>query len=159
MDWQTGYLWRAIPSLFCSSVNLPPAIYASSASVGPTDSYDHISLFSSRGPVTADGSRLLKPEIVAPGQYIMGATPRSPWYQNYWSGTSMAAPEVSGAVALLWQAKPGLIGNIPRTLSYLTQNATRLTSTQSCGSYHGSSVPNAVFGYGLLNILRAVQAP
>jgi len=71
----------------------------------------------------------------------------------------MAAPEVSGAVALLWQAKPGLIGNISRTESYLTQNATPLTSTQSCGSFHGSSVPNAVFGYGLLNILRTVQAP
>ena len=71
----------------------------------------------------------------------------------------MAAPEVSGALALLWQAKHGLIGNISRTESYLTQNATRLTSTQSCSGYPGSSIPNAVFGYGLLNILRAVQAP
>jgi subtilisin family serine protease len=143
----------------CSSVNMPPAIYASSVSVGATDNYDHIARFSSRGVVTVDGSNRLKPELVAPGQYITGAIPRSPWYQNYWSGTSMAAPEVAGAVALLWQAKPGLVGNVSRTLSYLTQNATRLTSTQSCGSYHGSSVPNAVFGYGLLNILRAVQAP
>jgi subtilisin family serine protease len=143
----------------CSSVNVPPAIYASSVSVGATDSSNNIALFSSRGPVIADNSRRLKPELVAPGQYITGAIPHSPWYQNYWSGTSMAAPEVSGAVALLWQAKPGLIGNISRTESYLTQNATPLTSTQSCGSFHGSSVPNAVFGYGLLNILRTVQAP
>jgi subtilisin family serine protease len=143
----------------CSTVNMPPAIYASSVSVGATDSGNLIARFSSRGAVTADGSGRLKPDLVAPGQYITGAIPNSPWYQSYWSGTSMAAPEVSGAVALLWQAKPGLVGNISRTLSYLTQNATHLTSTQSCGSFRGSSVPNAVFGYGLLNILRAVQAP
>ena len=71
----------------------------------------------------------------------------------------MAAPEVSGAVALLWQAKPGLNGNTAKTELYLSQNATHLTSTQACGSYLGTSVPNAVFGYGLLNILKAVQAP
>jgi subtilisin family serine protease len=143
----------------CSSVNTPPAIYASSVSVGATDSGNNIARFSSRGTVTVDGSGRLKPDLVAPGQYITAAIPRSPWYQAYWSGTSMAAPEVAGAVALLWQAKPGLNGNIARTLSYLTQNSTHLTSTQSCGSFQGSSVPNAVFGYGLLNILKAVQAP
>jgi subtilisin family serine protease len=144
----------------CSTVNLPPAIYAGAVSVGATDSYNNIAYFSSRGPVTADGSGRLKPELVAPGQYIRGAIAYTTTsYQAYWSGTSMAAPEVAGAVALLWQAKPSLIGNIPLTQSYLTQNATHLTSTQSCGSFPGTAIPNAVFGYGLLNILKTVQAP
>jgi subtilisin family serine protease len=71
----------------------------------------------------------------------------------------MAAPHVAGAVALLWQAKPNLIGKIPSTLQYLTQNATPFTSTLSCGSFRGTSIPNAVFGYGMLNILKTVQAP
>jgi len=143
----------------CSTVKTPPEIYASSVSVGATDSNNSIAYFSSRGPVTVDHSNRLKPELVAPGVNIRAAIPYQNMYQGYWQGTSMSAPEVAAAVALLWQAKPNLIGNISLTFQYLTQNATPLTSTQNCGSFRGTSIPNAVFGYGLLNILRAVQAP
>jgi subtilisin family serine protease len=144
----------------CSSVNQPPAIYASAISVGSTNSLNYASTFSSRGPVTADGSGRLKPEITAPGENIRGAIPYNNMYQGYWSGTSMAAPHIAGAVAILWQAKPAKYKhNIAATLNVLEQNATHLTSTQSCGSFNGQAIPNAVFGYGLLNILTAVQAP
>ena len=143
----------------CSTVNTPPEFYASSVSVGATDSRNTIAYFSSRGPVTADHSGRLKPDLVAPGVNIRGAIPYQNMYQGYWQGTSMSAPEVAAAVALLWQAKPNLIGNVTLTLWYLTQNATPLTSTQNCGSFHGTSIPNAVYGYGMLNILKAVQAP
>jgi serine protease AprX len=144
----------------CSSVNQPPAIYGNAVSVGSTNSLNYISSFSSRGPVTVDGSRRLKPDLVAPGENIRGAIPYNNMYQGYWSGTSMAAPHVAGAVAILWQAKPAkYYGKISATLSVLTQTATHLTSTQTCGTFNGTAIPNAVFGYGLLNILSAVQAP
>ena len=143
----------------CSTVKTTPAIYSSGVGVGATDSSNAIAYFSSRGPVTVDGSNRLKPEIVAPGYSIRAAIPYLNMYQGYWQGTSMAAPHVAAGVALLWQAKPSLIGQIDLTTTTLTQNATPLTSTQSCGSFPGKSVPNAVFGSGLLNILKAVQAP
>jgi subtilisin family serine protease len=143
----------------CSTVSVPPSIYASTVSVGATDSSNRIASFSSRGEVTVDGSGRLRPELVAPGYNIRGAIPYNNTYQSYWSGTSMAAPHVTAGVALLWQAKPFLVGNITKTETYLEQNAQPLTSTQSCGKFHGAAIPNAVFGYGLLDILKAVQAP
>jgi subtilisin family serine protease len=142
----------------CSTVTNSPEIYSSSVSVGATDSSNLIAIFSSRGPVTVDLSGRLKPDLVAPGYYIRAAIPYMNMYQNYWMGTSMAAPHVAAGVALLWQAKPALKGQIAQTLAVLTQNATPLFSTQSCGAFRGQATPNAVFGAGLLNILKAVQA-
>jgi subtilisin family serine protease len=43
----------------CSTVNTPAAIYESSFSIGATDAADNIAGFSSRGPVTVDGSNRL----------------------------------------------------------------------------------------------------
>jgi serine protease AprX len=143
----------------CSTVSTTPAIYTSGVGVGATDSYNNIARFSSRGPVTVDGSKRLKPEIVAPGLNIRAAIPYQNMYQNYWSGTSMAAPHVAAGVALLWQARPSFKGQIAATTTQLTKTALPMTSTQSCGSFAGTAVPNAVFGYGLLNILKAVQTP
>jgi serine protease AprX len=143
----------------CATVKTPPAIYSSALTVGATDNFGRIATFSSRGPVTADGSNRLKPELTAPGVNIRAAIPYQNMYQGYWQGTSMASPHVAAAVALLWQAKPKLSGDIAQTVKYLTQNAAATTFAQNCGSYVGTSIPNAVFGYGQLDILKAVQAP
>ncbi|HEY4933973.1 MAG TPA: S8 family serine peptidase [Terriglobales bacterium] len=143
----------------CSTVKTTPAIYSSGVSVGATTSYNTIAGFSRRGPVTVDGSDRLKPELVAPGYNIRAAIPYLNMYQGYWQGTSMAAPHVAAGVALLWQARPALNGQIAATTTQLTKTAFPLTSTQSCSSLPGSAVPNAVFGYGLLDILKAVQTP
>ena len=141
----------------CSTVSDPPAIYDSAVSVGSTNFENTISTFSSRGPVTSDGSNRLKPDISAPGEDIRGAVPGN-GYQSGWSGTSMATPHVAGAIALVWQAKPTLIGDIDGTETLLENNAKHMKSRQNCGG-SGATIPNNVFGYGILNILKAVQAP
>ena len=51
----------------------PAAIYDESFSVGATTSTDAIASFSSRGPVTVDGSNRLKPDVSAPGSSVRSA--------------------------------------------------------------------------------------
>jgi serine protease AprX len=142
----------------CSSITDPPAIYASSITVGATDSSNNIASFSSRGPVTVDGSHRTKPDVSAPGVNVRGAVPGN-GYASGWSGTSMAAPHVAGGLALLWQAQPGLIGNITRSESIMEHTAQRLISRQASGNCRGASLlQDNTFGYGLINLLQAVQA-
>jgi subtilisin family serine protease len=141
----------------CSSVSDPPAIYDSSVSVAALDSANNVASFSSRGPVTADGSNRLKPDLSAPGVNIRGAVPGN-GYQSGWSGTSMATPHVAGGVALLWQAKPTLIGNIDATEALYEKTALHKKTTETCGGTQGKT-PNNTYGYGLINLLKAVKAP
>ena len=52
----------------CSTVTDPPSFYEASYTVGALNTgTDTIAGFSSRGPVTADGSNRIKPDITAPG--------------------------------------------------------------------------------------------
>jgi serine protease AprX len=140
----------------CSTVIDPPALYDSSVSVGATNSANQISSFSSRGPVTADGSNRLKPDLSAPGENIRGAVPGN-GYQSGWAGTSMAAPHVAGGVALLWQVRPALVGDVTATELALTSTAHHQKSTQNCGG-SGQNIPNNVFGWGIINLLAAAKA-
>src|SRR5882757_5082100 len=141
----------------CSSITDPPSLYDSSVTVGATDSSNRIAGFSSRGPVTVDGSNRRKPDISAPGVNIRGAVPTNN-YASGWSGTSMATPHIAGSIALLWQAKPSLKGNVDATEKLLEQKSVHLKTLETCGGTQGK-VPNNVFGYGVLNIYRAVIAP
>eukprot|EP01080_Neovahlkampfia_damariscottae_P006371 gene6371-10378_t len=137
----------------CSSVSRPPGNYASAFTVGALQKNSkEIARFSSKGPITYDGSNRLKPEICAPGVNVVSSFPRGGY--RALSGTSMASPAVNGAVALLWDAVPELKRKIKETVAILTKTARKQTSTE-CGR---SGSPNNVYGYGGIDILEAVKA-
>lgn len=138
----------------CNTVKEPLALYDSVFSVGALDQAGDVTSFSSRGPVTVDGSGRMKPDIVAPGAEILSSTPLGTYAR--FSGTSMAGPHVVGAVALLWSAVPSLIGDIDRTEQILIQSARDYTGYTGYGCFLGD-IPNAAYGYGILNIYEAIK--
>jgi len=138
----------------CRTVNAPLSLYDSVFSVGAIDSNGDVTEFSSRGPVIADGSNRIKPDIVAPGRDILSSLPDGSY--GSWEGTSMAGPHVVGAVALLWSADPTLIGDIDRTEQLLIETADPYTGSTALGCFDGD-VPNAGYGYGILDVYEAVQ--
>jgi serine protease AprX len=102
--------------LACSTVTDPPSLYDASYTVGALNTgTDNIASFSSRGPVNVDGSGRIKPDITAPGTSTRSASNSSDSSYTTASGTSMATPHISGAVALLWSANPALQNNIDAT--------------------------------------------
>src|SRR5262249_21393168 len=110
-----------------------------------------IASFSSRGPVTIDGSNRVKPDITAPGVGVRSAV-RGGGYASF-SGTSMATPHVAGAVALLWSAYPDLRGRVGLTENILNESAVRV-ETSDCGA---GNPQNNVYGFGRLDIKAAID--
>jgi subtilisin family serine protease len=113
--------------------------------VGSTHSYGlhtyGVSYFSSRGP-TGDGRA--KPDLVAPGERIYAPIPGKSY--GSMDGTSMAAPHVSGAAALLMARYPEFIGYPVRIKKILCESATDLGRERSFQ------------GHGMLDVLRAMQS-
>jgi serine protease AprX len=142
----------------CSTVDQPPAIYAAAFSVGATDESDVIAGFSSRGPVTVDGSNRMRPDISAPGVDVRSSVPVD-GYEDL-DGTSMAGPHVVGVSALLMSAIPGLVSNPDGVEALLTATAVPRTTVplQTCGGVPGSQVPNNTYGWGRVDALRAITA-
>jgi serine protease AprX len=133
-----------------------PGNAALGITVGATSSSPHttgVSYFSSKGP-TGDGR--LKPDIVAPGERVISAAagklreqaqladPAAQYIES--SGTSMAAPHVSGAVAGLLSVKPEFLGQPERVKEVLMGAATDLGRDRNFQ------------GAGMLDALRAVQS-
>jgi len=140
----------------CGTISDPAAIYAASLTVGATDSADTIANFSSRGPVTRDGSNRLKPEVVAPGVSVRSSVAGSGY--GYKSGTSMAAPHVAGLAALLISARPYLQGNVTFLEETIRMTAVPKTTSESCGGVPGSQIPNNTYGWGRIDAWQAIQA-
>jgi serine protease AprX len=134
---------------YCGTVDEPLGMYDAAYTVGATDALDTIAYFSSRGT----GTGLIKPDISAPGVGVYSSYIGSSYTSM--QGTSMASPHVVGAVALLWSARPDLIGKVAATESWLNRTASKRTSTQ-CGD-PADAVPNNVYGWGRVNALAAVR--
>lgn len=100
-----------------------------------------VSYFSSRGP-TGDGR--IKPDIVAPGEKITSVVPGTT--SRVKDGTSMAAPHVSGAAALLMARHKELIGSPQRVKRILCETATDLGRERYFQ------------GHGMVDVLRALQS-
>lgn len=127
-----GNVSGAGPGSSRSPGNLPEAF-----SVGAVDGSNVVWSSSSRGPSACAGDAQF-PDIVAPGVSV-----RTAWRFNGYatpSGTSIAAPHVAGALALLLSEHPGL--SVSQQIEGLTGTATDL----------GAAGPDDVSGFGLLDI-------
>jgi len=137
----------------CRTIGIlgPPAQYDEAYTVGSSNISNQLSLFSSRGPVSFMGQRV-KPDIVAPGEGV-----RSSWPTNTYavlSGTSMASPHIAGVMALMYSAKPSLIGDVDGTESTINTTARHINSW-ACGS--NGTYPNNLWGYGFVDASRAAR--
>ncbi|MCB9432574.1 MAG: S8 family serine peptidase [Ardenticatenaceae bacterium] len=119
-----------------------PASYPTTLAVGASDDIDALAWFSSRGPSFFTPEP--KPQLVAPGTAVFSTFPDNQ-YRTF-LGTSMAAPHVSGAAALLLSANPALS---PDDLTrVLLQTAVAITTTH----------PNFDSGWGRLDVYAAVAS-
>ncbi len=111
--------------------------------VGAVDGSGTIFELSSRGP-TAKGDT--KPDLVTLGVDVVSALAGSKDGKSSLSGTSMAVPQVSGAAALLLEARPDL--KPPDVKRVLLKTADDL----------GPSGLDNIYGYGALNLTGALQS-
>ncbi|GAB9466543.1 hypothetical protein Gpo141_00003915 [Globisporangium polare] len=141
----------------CGSVN-SPSDQTTAITVGSTDYDDLLSGFSGRGPGLKGE---IKPDLTAPGEWVVAPGITADDSFSVYTGTSFSAPHVSGAVALLLEAFPGLTTRQVKNL--LMQNTDTdvlsLTSQPLCGTLNAAAqFPNNAFGYGRVNVLKAFNA-
>ncbi|MDL2311162.1 cell wall-binding repeat-containing protein, partial [Peptostreptococcaceae bacterium OttesenSCG-928-C18] len=125
-----------------------PASNLNVISVGGLNPDNSIYYRSSIGPSKKDPTgKVIKPEITAPGASVIAANNIGSY--TLWYGTSIAAPNISGVIALMIEANPDMsFESIKKTL---TSTATGLTDSNNTTS------PNMVYGYGIVNAKKAVD--
>ena len=140
----------------CESLVNPAAIFESALVVGASGPDDRLAWFSSRGPVSIDGSYRMKPDLVAPGQAIYSAATGNRYVLL--NGTSMAGPHVAGLAALMLSAKPEWSGQVDLLKHILKQTAISIElDAQNCGGLGPDVWPNYQAGYGRINAQQALN--
>jgi subtilisin-like proprotein convertase family protein len=168
----------------CTVVDSTNACQTNQPWLGLTDSNNEVAAFSSRGNVgvglEGDSGRL-KPDVVAPGTFVVSArstqwdqiayyTPTNgsgnyfevlsnlnetlgPFYR-YESGTSLAAAEVSGTLALMQEFFQRLgLTNSPALMKALLINGARPLTAP--GAFQAGNPTNAQ-GWGLINLTNSL---
>ncbi len=120
-----------------------PGACPSVIAVGAVDENDNVASFSSRGSAKWASTDYIKPDISAPGNKITSSYPGGKYATM--SGTSMAAPHVTGAIALILQANPT---SIPRD--------TRRTLIAGVTD-RGPQGKDYDYGFGTMNIYKSLQ--
>jgi hypothetical protein len=148
-------------SAFVSRICWPSRTAASVCYTSPPAVGD-IAPFSSAGP-TRDGR--IKPEIAAPGMGVMSALSRhtnAPPARSspdgpHWvlEGTSMAAPHVAGAVALMLQHRPAL--GPEEVLEILSRSARQDAFTSRVYDTNVAARPADWWGFGKLDVPGALN--
>ncbi|KAF0719850.1 Aste57867_740 [Aphanomyces stellatus] len=137
----------------CGTVG-SPGVSAQVIGVGATDSKDALADFSSRGP-TFD--KRIKPDVSAPGKAVMSIDFKSDSALVAMSGTSMAAPHVTGAVAVYLSAFPKATFDDVLAAFTKTADTEGLTvENKNCGGVSDAQYPNNNYGYGRINVAKAI---
>lgn len=131
----------------CGS-NSAPGEMSQVFAVGSVDRMGTVTISSGRGPTSHGGTN---PQVVAPGDQIVSA--RAGGGYTVLSGTSMAAPHVTGAFALILSAHPHLRGS--GLIAGIIEKSAEPVIDNECGP-GPNSVPNNVYGFGRLNIGKAL---
>jgi subtilisin family serine protease len=127
-----------------ASTSASPANNPDAFSVGAINNSSLIYSLSSRGPTNCGGASRTFPDVVAPGVSVR----TSDLFGGYFSvsGTSLAAPHASGALALLLSAYPGL--TVDQQRAALTTTAFDL----------GAAGADNTFGAGRIDVLAAYNS-
>uniref|UniRef100_M4C0V4 subtilisin n=1 Tax=Hyaloperonospora arabidopsidis (strain Emoy2) TaxID=559515 RepID=M4C0V4_HYAAE len=138
----------------CRTV-VSPGDMADTFSVGATDASDVIGSFSSLGP-SVNGR--IKPDFTAPGVRIRSAWNGSDSDYLLMSGSSMAAPHLSGTIALALSVRPGLNFDSMRTILINSTERALPKANRICGGTADTTFPNNQYGYGRINAQKVVKA-
>ncbi|MGH2972242.1 MAG: S8 family serine peptidase [Gaiellaceae bacterium] len=122
----------------------PDAITVAASTENDSGAADEIAEFSSSGPTPV--SLEMKPDVTAPGVNVLSSIPTTNWAS--WSGTSMAAPHVAGAAAVLMQRHPTWTVEQIKSALESTADPVHVTGTTT-------EVPATREGGGRIDLVRA----